>query len=83
MEQRAVVHVNFVKRGMDVDLDVPLDINAGELLMGLNQAYGLGLDVDDSAQCYVKTENPIRLVHGRKTLAEYGIMTGSVINLTD
>lgn len=83
MENRAVVHLNLARRGESCDIDIPLDINASELLAGLNQAFNLGIDTEDSAQCYVKSENPIRLIHGRKTLAEYGVMTGSVINVTD
>lgn len=80
---RAVVTLNLVRRRETHDIDVPLDINASELLEALNQAYGLGLDVSESARCYVKSENPIALMHGRKTLGEYGIMNGSIINITE
>ena len=65
------------------DIDVPLDINAAELLQGISQAFNLGMETEDSANCYVKTENPIALLHGRKTLREYGIMNGSIINFTE
>lgn len=83
MDGRAVVHLNLLKKGRSYDIDVPLDINASELLEGLNRAYDLGIDTDDMGTCYVKSENPIRLMHGKKTLGEYGIMTGSTINITE
>ena len=81
MSDRAVVTLNLIRRHELHDIDVPLDINASELLQGLNSAYGLGLVVDDNTQCFVAAENPIVLMHGRKTLAEYGIMNGSIINI--
>lgn len=83
MNDRAVVTLNLVKRHQMYDIDVPLDINAAELLEGISQAFNLGMDTEDSANCYVKTENPIALLHGRKTLREYGIMNGSIINFTE
>lgn len=79
---RAVVTLNLVRRGETHDIDVPLDINAAELLEALNDAYHLGLRISDSSDCFVKTENPIALVHGRKTLDDFGIMNGSIINIT-
>lgn len=83
MAQRATVIVNLVKRSQKFDLDIPLDITAGELLEGLNQAYGLGIDTDDPTNLYVKAENPVILLHGQKTLAQSGIMNGSIINITE
>lgn len=83
MAKRAVIQLNLLKRGETYDVDIPLDINAGELLEALNEAYSLGLATDDASQCYVKTENPIALLHGRKTLEQYGIMNGSIVNITE
>jgi len=83
MEKRAIVTLNLIRRRETYDIDVPLDINASELLEGLNSAFNLGVDVTDSANCYVKAENPIALLHGRRTLGEYGIMNGSIINVTE
>ena len=81
MDKRAVVHLNLLERQEQMDIDVPLDINAGELLEALNDAYSLGLSIDESGNVYVKAENPVVLMHGRKTLGQYGIMNGSTINL--
>lgn len=83
MANRAVLTLNFVKKGEQYDIDVPLDINASELLEGLNKAYNLGIDTEDTTKCYVKTENPIALLHGKKTLEQYGLMNGSIINITE
>lgn len=83
MASRAVVQLNLVRRGESFDVDVPLDITAGELLQGLNEAYHLGLDTEDASRCYLKAENPVVLLHGRKSLAEFGIMDGSVLNVTE
>lgn len=83
MPRRATVIVNLEERGESFDVDIPLDINAGELLEGLDGAYGLGIDTEDPANLYVKAENPIVLLHGQKTLAQSGIMNGSVITISD
>lgn len=83
MATRAVVQLNLLARGESLDVDVPLSITAGELLQGLNEAYQLGLDTEDASQCYLKAENPVVLMHGRRTLGEFGIMDGSIINVTE
>lgn len=54
-------------------LEVPLHISANELASALNQAYDLQMDMSDIKKCYLKAENPIALLRGNKTLAEYGI----------
>lgn len=83
MANRAVVHLNLTLRDETHDVDVPLDINASELLEGLNHAYDLGIAIEEVSQCYVKAENPIVLMHGKRTLGQYGIMDGSTINITE
>lgn len=83
MASRAIVQLKLVRRGETHDVDVPLDITAGELMQGLNEAYQLGLDTEDASQCYLKAENPVVLLHGRRTLGEFGIMDGSIINVTE
>lgn len=83
MATRAVVQLNLLARGESLDVDVPLTITAGELLQGLNEACHLGLDTEDASQCYLKAENPVVLMHGRRTLGEFGIMDGSIINVTE
>lgn len=83
MANRAVVQLRIPRKGIERDLDVPLDITASELLEGLADAYDLGLEVEDESRCFVKAENPIVLLHGRKTLGEFGIGNGSTIFITE
>lgn len=63
----------------EVDLDIPLNISAHELIVALNHAFQLGIDTSNMQNCYLRTENPIALLHGNKTLAEYGLRNGSVL----
>lgn len=79
----AIVILNIVKRNFTVDLEIPLNISANELVIALNTAYNLGIDTTDIKDCYLKAENPIALLKGNKTLAEFGLRNGSVINYTE
>lgn len=79
----AVVIFNIVKRQFAVDLEIPLDITANELVVALNSAYALGIDTSDIKNCFLKAEKPIALLRGNKTLSEYGIRNGSVIYFTE
>ena len=78
-----IVIFNIISRGISVDLEIPLYITANELVTALNTAYDLGIDVTDIKNCYLKAERPIALLKGNKTLAEFGIRNGSVINFTE
>ncbi len=71
------------KSGKMVDLELPLTITANDLVVALNTAYGLGIDTTNIRTCYLKTEQPIALLRGNKTLAQYGIRNGTVIHFTD
>lgn len=82
-KERAVVVFNILKRKQSFDLEIPLTISANELVGALNVAYDLGIDVSDIKNCYLKSENPIALLRGSKTLDKYGIRNGSVINFTE
>lgn len=79
----AIIVFNIVKRNFTVDLEVPLDISANDLVNALNTAYELNIDTSDIKNCYLKAENPIALLKGNKTLAEFGLRNGSVINFTE
>lgn len=79
----AIVIFNIVKRQFTIDLEIPLDITANELVIALNTAYDLGIDTSNIKNCFLKAENPIALLRGNKTLSEYGIRNGSVINFTE
>lgn len=79
----AIIIFNIIKRNFTVDLEVPLDISANDLVNALNTAYQLGIDTSDIKNCYLKAENPIALLKGNKTLAEFGLRNGGVINFTE
>ena len=79
----AIIVFNIIKRNFTVDLEVPLDISANDLVIALNTAYDLGIDTSNIKNCYLKAENPIALLKGNKTLSEFGLRNGSVINFTE
>lgn len=79
----AIIILKLHKRNVEVDIEVPLDISANDLVIALNTAYELGVDTNNIKNCYLKAENPITLLKGNKTLAEFGIRNGSVINFTE
>lgn len=79
----AIVVFKIHKRNQSMDLQIPLFISANELVLALNAAYDLGIDTSDIKNCYLKAENPIALLKGNKTLAEFGLRNGSVINYTE
>lgn len=81
--EKAIIVFNIIKRNMSVDLEIPLDISANDLVVALNTAYALKIDTSDIKNCYLKTENPIALLRGNKVLSEYGIRNGTVINFTE
>ncbi len=82
-KETAIIILNITNRNYTVDLEVPLDISANELVVALNSAYELGIDTSDIKNCYLKTENPIALLRGNKTLAEFGLRNGSIIIYTE
>jgi uncharacterized ubiquitin-like protein YukD len=82
-KETAIIIFNIVKRKFTTDLEIPLDISANELVVALNAAYELNIDTSDIKNCYLKAENPIALLRGDKTLAEFGLRNGSIINYTE
>ena len=70
------------KKNMQVDIDVPFDISANELIVALNQAFDLGMDTRDLSRCHLKAENPIALLRGNKLLRDYRLREGTVIHFT-
>ena len=80
-QNNAIVTVNLVKQGVAHDLEVPLDISSNELCSALFKIF-LPEQHDDMSQYYLKAERPIALLRGERTLREYGIRDGSVINIT-
>ena len=81
-EDKVIVVLYLHKKQQKIDMELPLDITVNELIAGLNQAYGLEIDQENINQNYLKTENPIALLKGNKTLREYNVRNATVINIT-
>lgn len=82
-KETAVVVFNATKRNIFVDLEIPLFISANDLVIALNEAFDLKIDTSDIKNCYFKSERPIALLKGNKTLSDFGIRNGSVIYYTE
>lgn len=68
--------------GISVDVEIPTDITASELIIGLNEGFKLGMKTADVSRCSLKTENPIALLRGNKLVREYGLHNGTIIHFT-
>ena len=79
MEEKIIITFNMLEQKKTVDIEVPLNITARELVIGLNQAYNLGLDTSDAKVCFLRAENPIALLRGNKLISECGLHDGSII----
>lgn len=79
MEDKVIVIFHHIKKNTSIDIELPLDIGANELVLALNQGLELGIDMKDISQRYLKATNPIALLKGNRTLAEYGIHNGTEI----
>ena len=80
MTDSVVVIFKNVEKNINVDLEVPLYITARELVIGLNEAYELDIDINDIKKCYLKVDNPVILLRGNMVLRDGGIRNGSVIS---
>lgn len=83
MENSAIVIFKILKRNFETDLEIPLNISANDLVNALNKAYDLGIDIADVSNCYLKSEKPIAFLKGNKSLKEFGVRNGTVINFTE
>ena len=84
MQNNSVVVIfKICKRNQEFDIEIPLYISANDLVIALNIAFDLGINVSDIKNCYLKAEKPIALLKGNKLLAEFGIRDGSTIMFTE
>ena len=81
--KKAIVVLNIIKRNFVVDIEIPLNITANELVVALNEAYDLKIDISNVKNCYLKAEKPIALLKGNKTFADFGVRNGTVIYFTE
>lgn len=82
---KETIIIKFInlKTAKEVDLDIPAAMPANELVIALNEAYSLGIDISDIKKCYLRAENPIALLRGNKTLDEFGLRNGTTIYYTN
>lgn len=78
METVAVNFINKMKNE-SVEIEIPVDISAKDLIIALNDTYQLGIDANNILECYLASENPIAFLRGNKSLVEYGIRNGTDI----
>lgn len=79
MYNKAIVQFINSSTKQNVELEIPLNITANDLIIALNEAFDLKMDVDNIFGCYLIAENPIAFLHGNKELSEYGIRNGTKI----
>ncbi len=79
MKNSIIMIFNDQRRGRCVDIEVPLNITANELIYGLNKGFKLGINTEDVSQCYLCTEDPIALLRGDSLLESYGLRNGTII----
>lgn len=82
-QEKIIILLKIHRRNEQFDVEIPTDITASELIIGLNEAFSLGMDTTDTSRSCLKAENPIALLRGNKLIREYGLHTGSIINYTD
>lgn len=80
-EDKVIVILNIIKENKQYDLEVPLDIGANDLVRAINSAFKLGINISKIEECFLKCENPIVLLKGNKTLREFNLRNGTVINI--
>ena len=79
MKESAIVEFKNLNKGESVEIEIPLDITANDLVFALNETYQLGMNTDDVFSCYLVAENPICFLKGNKPLKQLGIRNGSFI----
>ncbi len=81
MDEKIIVTLVLHAQQKNVDIEVPLDVTAHDLVVGVNEAFALHIPVEDISRCYLAAENPIALVKGKRTLREIGLHNGTVLHL--
>lgn len=79
---KAIIRLCINNRNKMVDVEVPLGITANDLVIALNKAYNLGIDTENIEEVYLKSENPIALLKGTRTLEDFKIINGTIVYVT-
>lgn len=78
-DEKAIVLLKRNREDKGLDVEIPLNISANELIYGLNKGFDLGINMDDPKECFLRVENPIVLLRGEKQVKDYGVRNGSCI----
>lgn len=79
MNDKAVVHFISKVKNLDLELEIPTEITANDLILALNSSLGLGMDVENIFNCYLVAENPIACLKGNRKLSEFGVRNATRI----
>lgn len=82
MENNVIVRFQIIKKNKIVDIEIPLDITAEDLLKGLNLAYSLEIAENAMHTSFLVCENPMALIKGKRTLRELGVRDGAILKYT-
>ena len=52
MGETAIIVLHLLKEKQEIDLEVPLNITANDLVTALNSAYHLGINTENIMECY-------------------------------
>ena len=80
-DDKVIVILLIKKLSKKYDVEVPLYITANDLVKGLNTAFNLGINTENINECFLRCENPIVLLKGNKTLREFNLRNGTLINI--
>ena len=80
-DDKVIVILHIKKLSKKYDVEVPLYITANDLIKGLNTAFNLGINTENINECFLSCENPIVLLKGNKTLREFNLRNGTLINI--
>lgn len=85
MLEKIVIIFRQIKNRMvfDSELEIPTNMTANDLIVALNQLFDLGMNINKIQSCYLKAENPIALLKGDKTIADIGLINGSIVIYND
>ena len=80
-DDKVIVILNIKRLSKKYDVEVPLYITANDLVKVLNTAFNLGINTENINECFLRCENPIVLLKGNKTLREFNLRNGTLINI--
>lgn len=81
MNSTAICILEIRETEETMDLEIPLDISAAALILALRQTFQSARAAGEPKDSYLKCENPLALLHGSRTLREWGVRDGTILHL--